>query len=396
MSWRISPLGELCDLSIGRTPSRSNPKYWDRNRVTNNVWVSIADMTKCSDRFIFDSKEYLQDSGSRGFPKVRKGTLLLSFKLSIGKLAIAGVDLQTNEAIAAINNLNETEVLRDYLYYFLAGFEWDEVTQGRFKVKGNTLNKKILVQLPIRYPSLERQQKIVEKLDKAFHEIASAEQQSQQIIALQTDIFRYEMQSLLSKENRDWKTVTLGDVCGIRTQLVDPRRSEYRKLIHVGGANIVSKTGDLVELKTALEENLISGKFLFDDSVVLYSKIRPYLMKVSRPEFTGLCSADIYPLTPNRSVLTRDYLYWILLSSHFTDYANSGSARAGMPKVNREHLFSYEMLLPDLVEQMRISSLLDSLWTELFKVNVVVTRKFELLGNLRDSILHTSLLEASQ
>jgi len=171
MNFSVKPLGELCKLTMGRTPPRGNSKYWDSSRKTKNIWISIADMTKSLDGTLIDSKEYLSDEGSKTFPKVKMGTLLLSFKLSIGKLAIAGTDLQTNEAIMAMNELNEDLILQDYLYYFLFGFDWSEALEGRSKVKGNTLNKKILEELPIKFPSLEKQREIVEKLDSAFSEI---------------------------------------------------------------------------------------------------------------------------------------------------------------------------------------------------------------------------------
>lgn len=177
MSFTSKPLGELCTLTMGRTPPRGNARYWDSSRKTKNIWISIADMTKSLDDTLIDSKEYLSDEGSNSFPKVKMGTLLLSFKLSIGKLAIAGADLQTNEAIMAMNELNEDLILRDYLYYFLRGFDWSEALEGRFKVKGNTLNKKILEELPIKFPSIEKQREIVVKLDIASAEIESLKAQ---------------------------------------------------------------------------------------------------------------------------------------------------------------------------------------------------------------------------
>jgi len=173
----IKPLGELCSLTMGRTPPRGNSKFWDPSRRTNNVWISIADMTKSADGILIDSKEYLSNEGSNTFPKVEAGTLLLSFKLTIGTLAIAGTELQTNEAIVAMNNLKEDQILRDYLFYYLYGFDWREALEGRFKVKGNTLNKQILELLPIQCPSLEKQREIIIKLDKAFSEIESLKQQ---------------------------------------------------------------------------------------------------------------------------------------------------------------------------------------------------------------------------
>ena len=194
MNFSVKPLGELCKLTMGRTPPRGNSKYWDSSRKSKNIWISIADMTKSLDRTLIDSKEYLSDEGSKTFPKVKTGTLLLSFKLSIGKLAIAGTELQTNEAIMAMNELNKDFILRDYLYYFLFGFDWSEALEGRFKVKGNTLNKKILEELPIKFPSLEKQREIVEKLDSAFAEIELLKAQ----IKIEQDYATALRQSLLS------------------------------------------------------------------------------------------------------------------------------------------------------------------------------------------------------
>jgi type I restriction enzyme S subunit len=156
-----------------------------------------------------------------------------------------------------------------------------------------------------------------------------------------------------------WTNKLLSDICEISSALVDPREQAYQELPHVGGANIESATGRLIALQTAKDEGLISGKFLFDERTVLYSKIRPYLMKVARPEFKGLCSADIYPLVPRNGLLDRGFLYYMLLTQHFTDFAIAGSARAGMPKVNREHLFAYSCAVPPLPEQQRIVGILD-------------------------------------
>jgi type I restriction enzyme S subunit len=180
----------------------------------------------------------------------------------------------------------------------------------------------------------------------------------------------------------------LRQVCEITSTLVDPRKSEHLDLIHVGAGNIESKTGVFVGLKTAREEGLISGKFLFDESMVLYSKIRPYLMKVARPNFSGLCSADMYPLAPLQDAITRDFLFHLLLSKTFTDYAVLGSARAGMPKVNREHLFEFKTWLPDLKKQRQIVAKLDDLSTETQRLESLYRRKLEALEALKKSLLH--------
>jgi type I restriction enzyme, S subunit len=185
-----------------------------------------------------------------------------------------------------------------------------------------------------------------------------------------------------------WQTKALGEVCSIASALVDPRLPHYAEMLHIGGANIQSETGELTDLKTAKEEGLKSGKFLFDPSMVLYSKIRPYLMKVARPEFVGLCSADIYPLSPNHAVLDRGYLYHQLLSPRFTDFAICGSARAGMPKVNRDHLFTFQIPLPPLPEQQRIVGILDEAFADIATAKANAEKNLQNARALFESHLH--------
>jgi type I restriction enzyme S subunit len=84
--------------------------------------------------------------------------------------------------------------------------------------------------------------------------------------------------------SKRWTKKRLGEVCEISSTLVDPRKPDFINLLHIGAGNMISGTGELVDIKTAKEEGLKSGKFLFDRTMVLYSKIRPYLMKVARPE----------------------------------------------------------------------------------------------------------------
>jgi hypothetical protein len=147
-------------------------------------------------------------------------------------------------------------------------------------------------------------------------------------------------------------------ICRIDAPIVDPRTPEYRDLPHVSGEDIESGTGRLLALHSAAEDGMISGKYLFDPGVVLYSKLRPYLRKVSVAEFRGLCSADMYPLSFDPTRVSRKFATYGLLSDDFTAYANEASARARMPKLNRDQLLAYEFPLPPLAEQERIAGAL--------------------------------------
>jgi type I restriction enzyme S subunit len=149
--------------------------------------------------------------------------------------------------------------------------------------------------------------------------------------------------------------VLLAEVCRIDAPIVDPRNPPYCDLPHVSGEDIESGTGKLLPLHTAAEDGMTSGKYVFDPGVVLYSKLRPYLRKVAVADFRGLCSADMYPLVFDRERVFLDYAKFCLLADDFTSYAVEASARARMPKLNREQLLAYEFPLPSLAEQERIA-----------------------------------------
>jgi len=151
-------------------------------------------------------------------------------------------------------------------------------------------------------------------------------------------------------------TVTLGEVCAIEARQVDPMLSEYAALPHVGPENIESGTGRLLAVRTAAQDGMTSGKYLFEAGDILYSKIRPYLRKAAIAPFKGLCSADVYPLRVKAAVVDSQYLLWLLLSEGFTRYAHGCSGRARMPKLNREQLLSWRTAVPSLAEQRRIAA----------------------------------------
>ena len=97
--WLSNKLGNLCEIELGRTPSRAQSAYWDDRRETGNVWLSIADLLNSEDNIVVDSREHVSAKGAALCKLVTKGTLLVSFKLTLGRLAFAGRDLFTNEPL---------------------------------------------------------------------------------------------------------------------------------------------------------------------------------------------------------------------------------------------------------------------------------------------------------
>ncbi len=152
-----SPLGELCDIHIGGTPSRRNFNYF----TGDNLWVKIGDINQM---YINDTEEKITDEAIEhsSVKRLPKGTLLFSFKLSLGKVAIAGKELFTNEAIAGLS-IKDERVLPKYLYSILPCLDYSPYTQRA--TKGKTLNKDTLAKISVPVPSIADQKKMIDVLD---------------------------------------------------------------------------------------------------------------------------------------------------------------------------------------------------------------------------------------
>lgn len=158
----IMKLGEVVDINIGGTPLRNNLSYYQNG---NNLWLSISEM---NGQVIYDTKEKITDDAVKNsnVKLIPKGTTLLSFKLSIGKTAISGVDLYTNEAIAGLVPKKKSELLDKYIYIYFNSKLINLENVGN-KAFGKSLNKKFLErEIPIPIPPIEIQKEIISQIEK--------------------------------------------------------------------------------------------------------------------------------------------------------------------------------------------------------------------------------------
>jgi len=224
---------------------------------------------------------------------------------------------------------------RSQIEAFTNGVTRPKVTLGAFR------------SMWIPLPPLPEQKRIADILDKADAIRRKRQEELDTLSALRSSVF-LRLFGDPRTSRTDWPQVTLGDVTVLDAPMIDPREDEHIDRVHLGPDRIEKNTGRLLPALTAREEGLISGKFLFDDRYVLYSKIRPYLRKVALPHFTGLCSADVYPIRPVESMATREYLFALLISAAFLSYTTSLPSRASIPKLNRKELAAYTFHLPPI------------------------------------------------
>jgi type I restriction enzyme, S subunit len=393
--WNLQPLGDLCEFQRGLTYTKG-----DEVDVSDNVVLRATNIDLMTNLLDLSELRYINNAVVVPENKrVKKDALIIctasGSKSHLGKVAY--VDDDYGYAFGGFMGMivPNRELLPKYLFYLMTSDAYkDFIAELSDGTNINNLKFDDLKRFAVPYPSVDEQKQIVAILDETFEGIAVAKANAEKNLHNSHALFEGRVQAVFNQRGHGWLEKRLGDVCTITSKLVDPRKKEFLDLVHVGAGNIESGSGNCVQLKTAREERLISGKFIFDESMVLYSKIRPYLMKVARPDFSGLCSADIYPLAPSRGQITRDYLFRLLLSKPFTDYAIQGSARAGMPKVNREHLFEFRIWLPSVERQKELVSNLDSLFAETQRLESIYQNKLMALEALKKSLLHVGFAGA--
>lgn len=199
-------LQEICDIVIGRTPARAEPSYWG----AGHPWLSIADMGK--EKYLSATKETITDVAVTecNCKLIPTGTVLLSFKLSIGKIGIAGVPIFTNEAIAALQIRNKRRVLSDYLYHALKSMN---LSMGSNRaVMGATLNKHSLESIRVPLPPLNEQRRIAAILDKAAAIRRKQHEAKTSLIKLVYSLF-YRIFGSPDKNEKGFELIGLGDAC---------------------------------------------------------------------------------------------------------------------------------------------------------------------------------------
>ena len=162
-SWQWVRFGQIVRMSIGKTPARGEVSYWSKATIP---WVSISDMTNCE--HINKTKEKISVAALSVMGGISPvGSLLMSFKLTVGRTSILNIDAYHNEAIISIYPfIDDKYALRDYLFYTLPFLS--NMGDSKDAIKGKTLNSKSLKSLLIPLPPLREQRYIINRLEELY------------------------------------------------------------------------------------------------------------------------------------------------------------------------------------------------------------------------------------
>ena len=199
---------DIFDLQMGKTPARNNRNYWN---TKENKWISIADLSKTG-KYISTTKEYLSDAAveESGIKVIPANTVVMSFKLSIGKTAITTEEMYSNEAIMAFHDRRVVDILPEYVFYMFKYRNWEEGSNKA--VMGKTLNKATLSDVEIEICPIEKQREIVAVLDKLMAVLEHREGELQLLDKLIKARF-VEMFGTLDNPSQEFAKATLKELC---------------------------------------------------------------------------------------------------------------------------------------------------------------------------------------
>jgi len=303
--WTYKKFSDAFHLQMGKTPSRDNPTYWGGD----NSWVSIADL---KGKYVSTTKEKITDKAidESGIFMVPKGTVIMSFKLTIGRTAIASEDLYTNEAIMSFVPITNDTILADYLYYYLQGYKWSGANKA---VMGHTLNKKTISGNIIAYPPLEEQHQIVSELDKLNLIIEKKKQQVKELDKLAQSIF-YDMFGDPVENEMCWDCVPFNTVCkgmtkgpfgsDIKKSLFVPKSNDTIKVyIQINAIQKNENLGDYYITQEYFERKMTRFEVFPQDYIITCDGTLGKCLRLSESMERGIISASLLKLTLNEKII---------------------------------------------------------------------------------------------
>jgi type I restriction enzyme S subunit len=179
--WSESKLEDISNITIGRTPSRQEHHWFSEN--SNDVkWISIKDMGNCG-AFILNTSEFLTEEAVSKFkiPIIERNTVIISFKLTVGRISITTERMLSNEAIAHINLIDDS-MSPEFIYLYLKQFNFDSL--GSTSSIATAINSKAIKALKFIKPSQDVFQNFQLQVIPIFQQILSYTNENQELTNL--------------------------------------------------------------------------------------------------------------------------------------------------------------------------------------------------------------------
>ena len=359
-------------------------KYFISWNSVDKKWISIGDLSKCG-KYISETKEYLSDKAveESGISLIPEKTVVMSFKLSIGKTAITAEPMYSNEAIMSFRDRHLVELLPDYVYYLLSGRDWDEGTNKA--VMGKTMNKATLSKIKVKIHGIEQQRDIVSVLDNVSSIITARQQQLFSLDDLIKARF-VEMFGDMVLNPNGWDRFQLGEVCDVRDGTHDSPQYYSEGYPLVTSKNVTGGKIDLTDCSLICEDDY---QKINQRSKVDYGDIlMPMIGTVGKPVIVNLepvfAIKNVALIKFKKESKVRNTFVKALLESDYFDNAVLNKVRGGTQKfISLGDIRKLEICLPPTEIQMSFEDFI----VQVDKSKVVVQKALNEAQLLFDSLM---------
>ena len=393
--WTVEPFSQVASYTTGRTPARANPAYWAKGE-RQVPWVAISDMEPYG-----TITETAESVSALAFENVFRerivpaGTLIMSFKLTIGRVATLGIPACHNEAIISI--FPREGVDQRYLGYFLSQVDYTD-HQDR-QIKGNTLNQSKIDQIQVALPPSKEQARIADVLDKCrlgINTERAAEKTAEELKrACMRELFTRGLRGEPQKDTEiglvpeSWELATIGAhhavVSGGTPSRGNPAFWSGGTIPWVKTTEVdycvITETGEHITplgLESSAAKMLPAGTLL----MAMYGQ-GVTRGKVAILGIEAACNQACAAITPNDDAVVPRYLYHFLAWRY--DAIRSLAHGGQQQNLNLEIVRDLPVVYPQRKdEQDEIVAILDAIDS---KVDLH-RKKREVLEELFDSLLH--------
>lgn len=345
-------LEELFDLQMGKTPSRNNNDYW---RDEGNKWISISDLSQCG-KYISMTKECISDRAveETGIREIPANTVIMSFKLSIGKTAITSEPMYSNEAIMAFHDKHIVKLIPDYIYYMFSGKDWNEGTNKA--VLGKTLNKATLSKVKINVCDIDTQRSIVEVLDKVSEILKNRKNE----LRMMDELIKARFIELFGdpvSNPYEYEKVSLSELADIK---IGPFGSLLHKDDYIEGGHPLLNPSHIIDGKIAPDSKLSISDEKYDELSAYQLQAGDVVMgrrgEMGRcavvPDQGFLCGTGSMMIRTKGEV-TADYLQKVISFPSFKKTIEDMAVGQTMPNLNVPIVSAFQIIKPPIEVQNR-------------------------------------------
>lgn len=401
--WTISKVKYLAPFQVGWTPPTKN----DANFIGDNLWVNISDL---KDKFISSTAKCISDKAAKeaSMDITPRGSLLYSFKLSVGAVSFAGCYLYTNEAIASF--LDQAQLPLSYLYYALPIFIIENASTNIYGAK--ILNQELIKNSFLLAPSHSEAKKVAKFLDHETAKIDNLIEKQQQLIELLKEKRQAVISHAVTKglnsdvPMKDSGVEWLGEIpqhWGVTRlkyecrNIVDcphstPNYTDEGEYPAIRTADILAGYLDLENCRRVTEPVYDERNFRLIPKAgdIIYSREgERFGIGAPIPEGAKVCLAQRVMLFRAKS--TPGYLMWALNSSSTYTQAQQDCIGSTSPHVNVDTIKNFILAWPPENEREEISNFIHQTLASVESLTAHLTEKLTLLQERRTALISAAV-----